>query len=44
MLERGVNATNAQLVERAVQILRAVNVRILTAAEVRAKLGLTRGG
>jgi uncharacterized protein (DUF849 family) len=44
MLERGVNATNAQLVERAVQILRAMNVRILTAAEVRAKLGLTRGG
>jgi uncharacterized protein (DUF849 family) len=44
MLERGVNATNAQLVERAVQILDAMNVRILTAAEVRAKLGLTRGG
>jgi uncharacterized protein (DUF849 family) len=44
MLERGVNATNAQLVERAVQILRAMNVRILTAAEVRAKLRLTRGG
>jgi uncharacterized protein (DUF849 family) len=44
MLERGLNATNAQLVERAVQILRAMNVRILTAAEVRAKLGLTRGG
>jgi uncharacterized protein (DUF849 family) len=44
MLERGVPASNAQLVERAVQILRAMNVRILTAAEVRAKLGLTRGG
>jgi len=44
MLERGVHATNAQLVERAVQILRAMNVRILTAADVRAKLGLTRGG
>jgi len=44
MLERGVNATNAQLVERAVQILRAMNVRILTAAEVRAKLRLTPGG
>jgi 3-dehydrocarnitine:acetyl-CoA trimethylamine transferase len=44
MLERGVPATNAQLVERAVQILRAMNVRILTAAEVRTKLGLTRGG
>ena len=44
MLERGVNATNAQLVERAVRILRAMNVRILTAAEVRAKLRLTPGG
>jgi uncharacterized protein (DUF849 family) len=44
LLERGVPATNAQLVERAVQILRAMNVRILTAAEVRTKLGLTRGG
>jgi uncharacterized protein (DUF849 family) len=44
MLERGVPATNAQLVERAVAILRAMNVRILTAAEVRTKLGLTRGG
>jgi uncharacterized protein (DUF849 family) len=44
LLERGVPATNAQLVERAVEILRAMNVRILTAAEVRTKLGLTRGG
>ena len=44
MLERGVNATNGQLVERAVRILRAMNVRILTAADVRAKLGLTGGG
>jgi 3-dehydrocarnitine:acetyl-CoA trimethylamine transferase len=44
MLERGVPATNAQLVERAVQILRAMNVRILTADEVRTKLGLTRRG
>jgi uncharacterized protein (DUF849 family) len=44
LLERGVPATNAQLVERAVQILEAMNVRILTAAEVRTKLGLTRGG
>jgi uncharacterized protein (DUF849 family) len=44
MLERGVPATNGQLVERAVQILEAMNVRILTAADVRAKLGLTRGG
>ncbi len=44
MLSRGVPATNGQLVERAVQILQAMNVRILTAAEVRAKLGLTRRG
>jgi uncharacterized protein (DUF849 family) len=44
MLARGVPATNGQLVERAVQILQAMNVRILTAAEVRTKLGLTRGG
>ncbi len=44
MLERGVPATNAQLVERAVQILQGMNVRILTAAEVRTKLGLTRRG
>ena len=44
MLARGVPATNGQLVERAVQILEALNIRILTAADVRAKLGLTRGG
>jgi uncharacterized protein (DUF849 family) len=44
MLARGVPATNAQLVERAVQILQAMNVRILTAAEVRTKLGLARRG
>ena len=44
MLARGVPATNGQLVERAVRILEAMNVRILTAADVRAKLGLTRGG
>ncbi|HEY2789617.1 MAG TPA: 3-keto-5-aminohexanoate cleavage protein [Gaiellales bacterium] len=44
MLARGVPATNGQLVERAVQILQAMNVRILTAAEVRTKLGLTRRG
>jgi uncharacterized protein (DUF849 family) len=44
MLARGVPATNAQLVERAVQILQAMNVRILTAAEVRTKLGLIRRG
>jgi uncharacterized protein (DUF849 family) len=44
MLARGMPATNGQLVERAVQILQAMNVRILTAAEVRTKLGLTRRG
>jgi uncharacterized protein (DUF849 family) len=44
MLARGMPATNGQLVERAVQILEAMNVRILTAAEVRTKLGLTRRG
>jgi uncharacterized protein (DUF849 family) len=43
-LSRGVVASNGQLVERAVRILEAMNVRILTAADVRAKLGLTRGG
>jgi 3-dehydrocarnitine:acetyl-CoA trimethylamine transferase len=40
MLSRGVPATNADLVARAVAILQAMNVRILTAAEVREKLGL----
>ena len=44
LLARGVPATNGQLVERAVRILEAMNVRILTAADVRAKLGLTPGG
>jgi uncharacterized protein (DUF849 family) len=44
MLHRGTPATNGQLVERAVRILDAMNVHILSAAEVRAKLGLTRGG
>jgi len=44
LLARGTPATNAQLVERAVQILSAMNVRILSAADVRDRLGLTRGG
>jgi uncharacterized protein (DUF849 family) len=39
-LSRGVLATNGQLVERAVTILEAMNVRILGPAEVRAKLRL----
>ena len=40
-LERGVKATNGKLVERAVAILRAMNVRVLGPDEVRAKLSLT---
>ena len=41
-LSRGVLATNAQLVERAVTILEAMNARVLGPAEVRDKLGLAR--
>jgi uncharacterized protein (DUF849 family) len=40
-LERGVKATNEQLVERAVTILEAMNVRVLGPAETREKLRLT---
>ena len=40
-LERGVKATNGQLVERAVTILEAMNVRVLGPAETREKLELT---
>jgi uncharacterized protein (DUF849 family) len=40
-LERGVKATNAQLVERAVRILEAMNVRVLGPGETREKLRLT---
>jgi uncharacterized protein (DUF849 family) len=40
----GVKATNAQLVERAVVILGAMNVRVLGPADVRERLGLTRHG
>lgn len=43
-LERGVFASNAQLVERAVTILEAMNVRILGPGEVREKLSLNRYG
>jgi uncharacterized protein (DUF849 family) len=39
-LERGVKATNGQLVERAVAILQAMNVRVLGPAETREKLQL----
>ena len=40
-LERGVKATNGQLVERAVAILEAMNVRVLGPEETREKLRLT---
>jgi 3-dehydrocarnitine:acetyl-CoA trimethylamine transferase len=42
-LERGVKATNGQLVERAVGILEAMNVRVLGPEETREKLQLTAG-
>jgi len=41
-LQRGVKATNAQLVERAVTILEAMNVRVLGPGEVRDRLALRR--
>jgi len=41
-LSRGVLAGNGELVERAVKILDAMNVRILSPQETRAKLALTR--
>jgi uncharacterized protein (DUF849 family) len=43
-LSRGVLATNAQLVERAVTILAAMNVRVLGPAEVRENLALVAHG
>jgi uncharacterized protein (DUF849 family) len=43
-LARGTLATNAQLVQRAVTILEAMNVRVLGPGEVREKLGLVRHG
>jgi uncharacterized protein (DUF849 family) len=43
-LERGVLASNAQLVERAVAILEAMNVRVLGPDEVRDKLHLKKRG
>ncbi len=42
-LARGQLATNAQLVERAVTILEALNVRVLDPDEVRERLALRRG-
>ena len=41
-LERGVLATNGQLVEKAVRIVRDLCARTLTPAEARQKLGLTK--
>jgi uncharacterized protein (DUF849 family) len=43
-LSRGVLATNAQLVERAVTILEAMNARVLGPDDVRDRLGLVRHG
>ena len=43
-LSRGVQATNGQLVERAVRILEAMNVRVLGPGEVRERLALRRHG
>ncbi len=43
-LSRGVLATNAQLVERAVTILEAMNVKVLGPDEVRDKLSLKKRG
>jgi uncharacterized protein (DUF849 family) len=43
-LSRGVKATNAQLVERAVTILEAMNVKVLGPSEVRDRLKLVRHG
>ena len=43
-LDKGVLATNAQLVERAVTIISAMGARVITPAEVRAKLGLVKRG
>jgi len=43
-LSRGRPATNAELVERAIQILEAMNVRVLGPAEVRERLALRAGG
>jgi len=42
MLDRGVLATNAQLVARAVDIIENLGARVIGPAEVRARLGLTK--
>ncbi len=41
-LDKGVLATNAQLVDRAVTIIENMGARVIGPAEVRAKLGLTK--
>ncbi len=43
-LEKGVKATNGMLVERAVQILDALNIDVMGPAEVREQLQLTKHG
>jgi len=43
-VRKGEHASNGVLVERAVEILQAMNVRILGPGEVREKLGLRQGG
>jgi len=42
MLDRGVLATNAQLVDRAVGIIENLGAKVIGPAEVRAKLGLIK--
>ncbi|MEL6571653.1 MAG: 3-keto-5-aminohexanoate cleavage protein [Pseudomonadota bacterium] len=42
MLDRGVLATNAQLVERAVAVIENMGAKIMGPAEVRTQLGLTK--
>ena len=42
MLDRGVLATNAQLVERAVGIVEALGAKVMGPQDVRAKLGLEK--
>ena len=41
-LSRGVLATNGQLVERAVEVVERLGCRVMSPAETRQKLGLTR--
>jgi uncharacterized protein (DUF849 family) len=43
-LSRGHKATNGQLVERAVSILEGMNVKVLAADDVRARLRLQKRG